>query len=145
MKALIVLVAIFSLWLDLSCGNPNKEANHYRTPSQFEMDSVLEADRPQFVAYHISLGLNERQRNDVTFFPRLETISSEKREAFNKIETPLNFSVNLLDWTELELVPKKNGHIKDSYGIANDAGMMEVCFPSGCVDPNDAGSLCCPF
>lgn len=69
---------------------------------------------------------------------------------FQSIPTPPKFSTNLLDWTELELVPFKNGHINDSVlpsfkGTAGTAEIMNVCFPNGCVDPNDAGELCCPF
>jgi len=146
MKELIVLVTILSLWIDVSIGRPNDNdvPRFFRTPSQLAMDSVALSDRPHFVSYHISKALNERRRNDVTFYPVLETIPSEKREEFSKISTPPNFSTNLLDWTELELVPFKNGHINESYGIGTSAG-MEVCFPAGCVDPNDAGVLCCPF
>lgn len=66
---------------------------------------------------------------------------------FQRIPTPLNFSANLLDWTELELVPIKNGHITDSdlFGNEKSAEVKTVCFPNGCVNPNDAGHLCCPF
>lgn len=60
--------------------------------------------------------------------------------------TPEDFSTNLLDWTENELVPIKNGHVTVILGSTGVfGGEMEVCFPSGCVDPNDAGQLCCPF
>jgi len=145
MKELIVFVTILSLWFDPSTAKPNDVARFHPTPSQLAMNSVSVPDRPLFVSYHISKALNERHRNDVTFYPILETMPSEKREAFANISTPRNFSTNLLDWTELELVPFKNGHINDSYGIGTYATGMKVCFPSGCVDPNDAGSLCCPF
>jgi len=145
MKELIVLVTILSLWFGVSSGKPNNVEERQRTPSQRAMDSVSVLDRPQFVAYHISKGLYERHRNDVTFYPVLETIPPEKRQEFSEILTPQHFSTNLLDWTELELVPFKNGHINESYGIGTSATGMEVCFPTGCVDPNDAGSLCCPF
>lgn len=65
---------------------------------------------------------------------------------FQRIYTPQNFSTNLLDWTEWELVPIKNGHVTAAkFGGGISSGVMEVCFPSGCVDPNDAGHLCCPF
>lgn len=44
MKALIVFLAIFSLYFDLSNGRPNEldeqERQHNRTPSQILMDSV---------------------------------------------------------------------------------------------------------
>jgi len=147
MKALILLVTILSLWFDLSNGKPTEEI--LRSPSQLVMESIPLSDRPHFVTYHLSKALTERQRNDVTFLPRLESIPSEKREEFGKISTPPNFSGNLLDWTELELVPFKNGHSTHSFdAVIHGNGnyvYMQVCFPSGCVDPNDAGSLCCPF
>jgi len=148
MKALIVFVTIFTLCLDLSNGQANEDYALQRTESQIVMDSVSPTDRPYFVAYHISIALNERLRNDVTFNPVLDTIPPEKREEFSRIRTPTNFSNNLLDWTELELVPFKNGHINDSVFLSVEEGVtggMNVCFPNGCVDPNDAGHLCCPF
>lgn len=66
---------------------------------------------------------------------------------FQRIATPPNFSANLLDWTELELVPIKNGLKRNSFVLGGEivAEVQNVCFPNGCVDPNDAGQLCCPF
>lgn len=70
------------------------------------------------------------------------------------MSTPRNFSLNLLDWTELELVPFKNGlaggnetnpEMLRGQPRASVYEVKNICFPSGCVDPNDAGSLCCPF
>lgn len=40
------------------------------------------ADRPHFVAYHISIALNERGRSDVIFKPVLDSIPEKKREEF---------------------------------------------------------------
>lgn len=151
MRAIIASLTIFVLGFDLSHARANGDANLYRTPSQIVMDSVPAADRPNFVAYHISIALNERRRSDVVFKPVLETIPSEKRAEFSRISTPPNFSANLLDWTELELVPFKNGNqsvmgeLLGAKTTAHTAEVMNVCFPSGCVDPNDAGYLCCPF
>ncbi|KAG4076724.1 hypothetical protein HA402_002011 [Bradysia odoriphaga] len=151
MRALIAFLAIFVLCFDLSNARANGDTSPHRTPSQIVMDSVPIADRPNFVAYHISIALHERSRDDVVFKPVLETIPPEKRAEFSRISTPPNFSTNLLDWTELELVPFKNGNqsIPDEFlggkATPHGAEVMNVCFPNGCVDPNDAGYLCCPF
>lgn len=54
------------------------------------------SDRPQFVAYHISIGLIERHRNDVTFEPVVETIPSEKRAEFAVSKFRNLFSQNIV-------------------------------------------------
>lgn len=151
MRTIITFLTIFVLFFDISYARANGDTVFYRTPSQIVMDSVPVVDRPNFVAFHISIALNERGRNDVVFKPVLETIPSEKREEFLRITTPPNFSTNLLDWTELELVPFKNGNqstngeVLGARGSQHIGEVVNVCFPNGCVDPNDAGYLCCPF
>ncbi|KAJ6643953.1 hypothetical protein Bhyg_08918 [Pseudolycoriella hygida] len=144
MKALIVFVTIFVLSFNSPMAD-GKEVRLHRTPAQMVMDNISKEDRPSFVAYHLSIALHARHRNDVEFKPRVDTIPREKREEFAQIHTPPNFSFNLLDWTELELVPYKNGHGIQSEPFDETAKVSTVCFPNGCVYANDAGELCCPF
>lgn len=147
MRALIVFVTIFIFCFDKN-GQADEDVNLHLTESQIVMDSLSPYDRPNFVAYHIALALNKRDRHDVVFKPVLETIPFEKRQEFAKIHTPTNFSINLLDWTESELVKLENNNINNwklLVGRYNTAEVKNICFPSGCVDPNDAGYLCCPF
>lgn len=57
------------------------------------------------------------------------------------LTVPKNFGRNLLSWTE-SLVSVQTLRMR-----SNDPwfDLLKVCFPSGCVDPGDIGSTCCPF
>lgn len=62
---------------------------------------------------------------------------------------PKTFSLDLLEWTERDVVSGNIGSAKEMGRSRSMAAFSDInsgiCFPSGCVDPGDIGQICCPF
>lgn len=63
---------------------------------------------------------------------------------------PRDFGRKLLDWVEAEIladrmITKQERSGGSSSRVWSNESRFEVCFPQGCVDPNEIGTNCCPF
>lgn len=52
----------------------------------------------------------------------------------------MDFSKNLLRWVEVDVKKTRLMSFKSAIFMCRG-----LCFPGGCVDVADIGSLCCPF
>ncbi|CAD7082025.1 unnamed protein product [Hermetia illucens] len=114
-----------------------------KTPAQALLDSVGEEDKNLFIKYHLSLAINKYgNRSTPICLTKDAKIPESKQKLFRAkgIQAPKDFHQNLYNWVRADLqVPEPM--------MAEVVTSSVVCFPdiNLCFDPNDIGSVCCPF
>ncbi|XP_055624962.1 uncharacterized protein LOC129767793 isoform X1 [Toxorhynchites rutilus septentrionalis] len=113
------------------------ENDPIKSAAQAYFDAVAPADRVNFIKYYLDKALEDRIPNHVSKTPPDFTFGHYQEPV---MATPMNFSTNLLD------------HFQARYGLTdvdvyNYVTYSLVCFtpPGVCIDPDDVGSICCPF
>ncbi|XP_065089595.1 uncharacterized protein LOC135710827 [Ochlerotatus camptorhynchus] len=103
--------------------------------AQRYFDAVAPEDQEAFIKYHLDKALEERIPEHTSITPAdFSFIIYEEL-----VEPPQDFAANLLN------------HFETSFGMTDRdvysfVRYAMICFPSGyCFDPDDVGTICCPF
>ncbi|XP_055686988.1 uncharacterized protein LOC129792195 [Lutzomyia longipalpis] len=154
MKIKFLILIIYCAFCASYGKSIEKKAPWYN-PNQMVFDSVPIQDQNYFITLHLALGLNERahaapfdpasdhaKRDPVEplDLPQDINLSQETYYHLKSINTPQDFSTELLDWTE------------DSFDLSDDeihemVVKNSICRTNGqqCITPGDVGQACCPF
>ncbi|XP_037906813.1 uncharacterized protein LOC119648965 [Hermetia illucens] len=112
-----------------------------RRPGQDFIDKVDDEDKGDFIRFHLARAVNKYGNLQNKINIRSDTdIPQDKYDDFMEATPPKDFHKNLYDWARNDL------NLTDPM-ITNLVTVTVVCYTDSdvCYNPNDVGSLCCPF
>uniref|UniRef100_A0A336MIA0 CSON000354 protein n=1 Tax=Culicoides sonorensis TaxID=179676 RepID=A0A336MIA0_CULSO len=102
------------------------------------INDIPQKDRKGFVKYCIATVLKQKYENKVIKAMLLNGSNKDDSMRYEQMSVPFELANLLYEF------------VQTNYELTDDELLRyitygPICYPSGCVDPGDIGSLCCPF